>query len=174
MQISCDTSKLEETLKKYHEQAVRKLQGMVQIFSYWVAFEAIDNTPFGDSIVYSKYYNLRSRLEWFMPIEGSAKGGWTISMNQPTRILVPERAETRDAINIKQNADDDSQQYKLGDTVYIMNSVPYMNTPGFTQSRFDSLENGYSAQAPYGVMEPTLHAILGIYSAELHRYYKES
>ena len=64
--------------------------------------------------------------------------------------------------------------YKLGDVVYIMNSVPYVNTPGFTVASFDSLENGYSAQAPYGIMEPTLHAILGIYDSELNKYYEAS
>jgi hypothetical protein len=174
MQVSCDTSKLEQSLKKFHEDAVRKMQGMVQIFSYKVTVEAIDNTPYGDDEVYFKYYNLKSRLKWFLPYRGSAKGGWTISMNTPSRILVPERADSVDAINIKENADNASVTYKLGDVVYIMNSVPYMNTPGFTQSSFDSLENGYSAQAPFGVMEPTLHAILGIYQSDLKSYYEAS
>ena len=174
MQVTCDTSKLEQSLKKFREEAVRKMEGMVQIFAYKVTFEAIENTPYGDSDLYFNYYNLRSRLKWFLPYEGSAKGGWTISMNQPTKILVPERADSREAINIKQNADNDSMLYKLGDTVYIMNSVPYVNTPGFTIASFDSLENGYSAQAPFGIGEPTLHAIYGIYASELNEYYKAS
>lgn len=174
MQISFDTSKLEQSLKKFHDEAIRKMQGMVALFAYKITLEAIDNTPFGDSVTYASYYNMKSRLQWFMPIEGSAKGGWTISMNKPTHIRVPERANGKEATNIKENADVDSLKYKLGDTVYIMNSVPYMNTPGFTSSKFDSLENGYSAQAPYGVMEPTLHAILGIYASSLNEYYRMS
>ena len=174
MQITCDTSKLEQSLKKFHEEAVRKMQGMVALFSYKVTLEAIDNTPFGDSETYAGYYNLKSRLKWFLPYEGSAKGGWTISMNTPTYIRVPERANGREATNIKENADIDSLKYKLGDTVYIMNSVPYVSTPGFTAASFDSLENGYSAQAPYGIMEPTLHAIYGIYASSLDEYYKAS
>lgn len=174
MKIICDTSKLEESLKKAHEEAVRKMQGMVQIFAYKVTVEAIENTPYGDSDLHFNYYNLRSRLKWFLPYEGSAKGGWTITMNNPSKILVPERADSREAINIKQNADTDSMLYKLGDVVYIMNSVPYVNTPGFTVASFDSLENGYSSQAPYGIMEPTLNAILGIYDSELNKYYEAS
>jgi len=174
MRVTCDTSKLEQSLKKFHEEAVRKMEGMVQIFAYKVTVEAIDNTPYGDDVNNFKYYNLRSRLKWFLPYQGSAKGGWTMTMNSPSRILVPERANSVDAINIKENADIASVTYKLGDVVYIVNSVPYMNTPGFTQPPFDSLENGYSAQAPYGVMEPTLHAIYGIYRSELNEYYEAS
>lgn len=174
MQISCDTSKLEQSLKKFHEEAVRKMQGMVQLFAYWITWEAINKTPFGDAVTYAEYYNLDSRLRWFSPKEGSAKGGWTISMNTPSRILVPEKASSREAENIKQNAKEDSLTYKLGDIVYIVNSVPYVNTIGFTQGRFGSLENGYSNQAPDGIMKPTIAEIEGIYQLNLNEYYKAS
>ena len=174
MRITCNFSELEDSLKKFHEEAVRKMEGMVQLFAYKVTLEAIDNTPYGDDITYVKYYNIRQRLKWFMPFQGSAKGGWTISMNQPTHIRVPERANSKEATNIKENADIDSLKYKLGDVVYIMNSVPYVSTPGFTLASFDSLENGYSAQAPFGIMAPTEHAIFGIYASELNEYYRMS
>ncbi len=175
MQISCDTSKLEQSLKKFHDEAVRKLEGMVQIFSYWVTWEAIENTPIGNITESNEWmYNLPSRLRVLPAEVGSAKGGWTISFNGPTRIIFPERATDENAENIKNNADVDSSKYKLGDTVYIMNSVRYVASEGWTLPKFGSLEGGYSSQAPNGIMEPTLHAIYGIYRSDLKSYYEAS
>lgn len=172
--IKCDTSKLEQQLKKFHEEAIKKLEGMVQIFAYKIAWQAIENTPFGDSILNAKYYDLKSRLRWFLPYEGSAKGGWTVTMNIPSSILVPERAADESAENIKTNAEQDAMTYKLGDKVYITNSVPYMATVGFTQGRFGALEKGYSGQAPNGVMQPTKDEIIGVYQLKLDEYYRAS
>lgn len=176
--IYCDTSKLEESLKKFHEEATRKLEGMVKMFSYWVTFEAIENTPIGTLTEGPKgtswLYHLRSRQQILPPEIGAAKGGWVISMNTPTNILFPERATDSNALNIKENADLASESYKLGDVVYIMNSVPYVATEGWSKPSFGSLENGYSSQAPYGIMEPTLHAVMGIYQSNLKQYYEAS
>jgi hypothetical protein len=175
MQITCDTSKLEQSLKKFHEEAVRKMQGMVQKFAYKITQEAIDNTPIGTLTEQNEWmYNLPSRLRVLPPEVGSAKGGWTISFNAPTRIIFPERASDASAQNIKTNAEIASRSYKLGDDVYIMNSVRYVASEGWTLPKFGSLEGGYSEQAPYGIMEPTLHAIYGIYTSELNQYYKAS
>lgn len=175
MQITCDTSKLEQSLKKFHEEAVRKMQGMVQLFAYKVTVEAIDNTPIGTITENNEWmYNIRSRLMVLPPEVGSAKGGWTISFDAPTRIIFPERAQDSGAQNIKDNAQSDSRNYKLGEDVYIMNSVRYVASEGWTLPKFGSLENGYSAQAPNGIMEPTLHAIYGIYASSLDEYYKAS
>lgn len=175
MQITCDTSKLEQSLKKFHEETVRKMQGMVQLFSYWVTWEAIENTPIGTLTEANEWmYNLPSRLRVLPAEVGSAKGGWTISFNGPTRIIFPERATDENALNIKNNADTDSQKYKLGDTVFIMNSVRYVASEGWTLPKFKSLESGYSDQAPNGIMEPTLHAIYGIYRSDLKSYYEAS
>ena len=175
MRVACDTSKLEQSLKKFHEEAVRKMQGMVQLFSYWVTWEAIENTPMGEVTEANQWmYNLPSRLRVLPAEAGSAKGGWTISFNAPTRIIFPERANDENAQNIKSNADTDSEKYKLGDVVYIMNSVRYVASEGWTLPKFGSLENGYSSKAPYGIMEPTLHAVYGIYRSNLKSYYEAS
>lgn len=180
MQLTCDTSKLEQSLKKFHEEAIRKMQGMVQIFAYKVTVEAIENTPFGDDKTYAGLYNNFIRLQTLPAEAGSAKGGWTISFNGPTKIIFPERASDENAVNIKSNADIDSQKYKLGDDVYIMNSVRYVASDGWPYDTYRSgapvrsLESGASDQAPYGIMEPTLHAIYGIYASSLNDYYKAS
>lgn len=173
--ITCDTSKLQADLKKFKEEATRKLEGMVEIFTYNITVEAIDNTPIGSLNESTEWmYNLLSRRRVLPPEPGSAKGGWTISMNGPTRIIFPERADDSNAYNIKSNADTDSSAYKLGDVVYIMNSVRYVATEGWTLPKFGALENGYSSQAPNGIMGPTLDTVMSVYSLDLKKYYEGS
>lgn len=181
--ISCDTSKLEESLKKFHEEATRKLEGMVEIFSYWVTFEAIENTPFGDSDKYAALYQnpiRRSLMRGDNGAAGNAKGGWVIEHNKPYSSWWFMQADNEEAQNVKWAADQRSQNYKLGDTVYITNNVPYVASDGWPYETYKdgspvlSLEGGASKQAPYGIMEPTLNAILGIYEANLKQYYEAS
>lgn len=179
--ISCDTSKLEDELKKFHEEATRKMEGMVQLFSYWVTFEAIENTPFGDDIEYAALYNNRLRLGITKNNKaGHAKGGWVIEMNQPYSSWWFMQADNENAENVKWAADHRSENYKLGDTVYITNNVPYVSADAWPYDTYKngapvrSLESGASSQAPYGIMEPTLHAIMGIYQSDLKKYYEAS
>lgn len=172
MRVTCNTDALLASLKKLEEEVAQKLKTMVETFVYNIAWQAIENTPFGNAEANKRYYYSNLRLKWFMPIEGSAKGGWTVSMNTPTRVLVPLRADSEAAINTKEDADRDSKAYKLGDTVYIMNSVPYVATEGFTSPNFGSLEGGYSRQAPQGIMKPTVDSIINIYQLKLDEYYK--
>jgi len=179
--ISCDTSKLEAELKKFHEEATRKLEGMVERFSYWVTWEAIENTPFGDDIEYAALYNNPARLSITKNAQaGNAKGGWVIEMNKPYSSWWFMQADNENAENVKWAADHRSTNYKIGDTVYITNNVPYVSADGWPYDTYKngaqvrSLESGASAQAPFGIMEPTLNAILGIYQSDLKKYYEES
>lgn len=179
--ISCDTSKLEAELKKFHEEAVRKLEGMVELFSYWVTFEAIENTPFGDDASYARLYNNPARLAITKNAKaGNAKGGWAIEMNKPYSSSWFMQADNEVADNVKWAADQRSQNYKLGDVVYITNNVPYVSIDGWPYDTYKngsavrSLESGASTQAPFGIMEPTLHAVMGIYQSDLKKYYEAS
>lgn len=179
--ISCDTSKLEAELKKFHEEAVRKLEGMVELFSYWVTFEAIENTPFGDDVEYAALYNNPARMSIAKNAKaGNAKGGWVIEHNKPYSSWWFMQADNENAENVKWAAEHRSANYKLGDTVYITNNVPYVSADGWPYETYRngspvlSLEGGASKQAPYGIMEPTLHAIMGIYQSDLKKYYEAS
>lgn len=179
--ISCDTSKLEAELKKFHEEATRKLEGMVEKFSYWVTWEAIENTPFGDDVEYAALYNNPARLSITKNAQaGNAKGGWVIEMNKPYSSWWFMQADNENAENVKWAADHRSTNYKIGDTVYITNNVPYVSADGWPYDTYKngspvkSLESGASTQAPFGIMEPTLNAILGIYQSDLKKYYEES
>lgn len=179
--ITCDTSKLEADLKKFHEEAVRKLEGMVEIFSYWVTFEAIENTPFGDDVAYSALYQNPARLSILKNAKaGHAKGGWVIEHNKPYSSNWFMQADNENADNVKWAAENRSSNYKIGDTIYITNNVPYVVSDGWPYESYKngspvrSLESGASSQAPYGIMEPTLNAILGVYEADLQKYYEVS
>lgn len=172
MKVTCNIDAVLDSIKQLEKEITRKLEGMVQIFAYNIAWQAIENTPYGNAVQYAGYYNSIARLKWFMPIEGSAKGGWTVTMETPSRVLVPLRADSENATNTKDDAERDANKYKLGDTVYIMNSVPYVATAGFTAPKFGSLEGGYSDQAPQGIMKPTLDSIIGVYQLKLNEYYK--
>jgi hypothetical protein len=163
MQVSCDTSKLEENLKKFHEDAVRKMQGMVQKFSHIVAWTAIDNTPLGDSLKWEDLYQKRYNEIGLEPIEGFAKGSWRVSMDGTLEMqtLYGQDSDEMAASLIKQ----DLNQYKLGETVMISNFGPYIVEleKNFTR---------YNKQQP--IMQPTLESIYRTYQLSLDDYYKAS
>jgi hypothetical protein len=163
MQVSCDTSKLEENLKKFHEEAVRKMQGMVQKFSHIVAWTAIDNTPIGDSLKWEDLYQKRYDEIGLEPIEGFAKGSWRVSMDGTLEMqtLYGQDSDEMAASLIKQ----DLNQYKLGETVMISNFGPYIVEleKNFTR---------YNKQQP--IMQPTLESIYRTYQLSLDDYYKAS
>ena len=180
--ISCDTSKLEAELKKFHEEAVRKLEGMVEIFSYKIAFQAIENTPFGDSDAYSSLYRNKIRLDLVHQDAdaGRAKGGWVIQMNKPYTSWWFMKADSELASNVKWANDARSENYKIGDTVYITNNVPYVATDAWPYPTYRngqpvmSLESGASQQAPQGIMQPTLNEIMGVNQLQLNQFYEAS
>lgn len=163
MQVTCDTSKLEESLKKFHEEAVRKLGGMVQKFSHIVALTAIDNTPIGDSVKYESLYKLRQQNIGLEPIEGFAKGSWRVSMDGTLEMqtLYGQDSDEMAASIIKQ----DLNQYKLGETVMISNFGPYI---------VDLEKNfmDYNKQRP--IISPTMESVYRTYQLSLDDYYKAS
>lgn len=163
MQVTCDTSKLEESLKKFHEEAVRKLGGMVQKFSHIVALTAIDNTPIGDSVKYEALYKLRQENIGLEPIEGFAKGSWRVSMDGTLEMqtLYGQDSDEMAASIIKQ----DLNQYKLGETIMISNFGPYIVD---LEKNFKD----YNKQRP--IIAPTMESVYRTYQLSLDDYYKAS
>ena len=163
MKISCDTSKLEQSLKKFHEEAVRKMQGMVQRFSYMIAWTAIDNTPLGDSIKWLDYYLARQKSMGLEPIEGFAKGSWRVSMDGTLEMqtLYGENSDEMAASIIKS----DLEAYKLGETVMISNFGPYI-------IQLEKNYNKYNKHQP--IMKPTIDSVMRTYQLSLDDYYKRS
>lgn len=163
MRITCDTSQLEQSLKKFHEEAVRKMEGMVRKFSYIVAWTAIDNTPLGDSVKWEALYLLRQKNIGLEPIEGFAKGSWRVSTDGTLEMQTLYGQDSDEmAASLIQS---DLMTYKLGETVMISNFGPYIL----------ELENNftrYNKQQP--IVQPTMESVYRTYQLSLDDYYKAS
>lgn len=161
--IKCDTSELEKSLMEFHEQAVKKMQGMVKIFSYMVSLTAIDNTPLGDSIKFETLYLSRQASLGLEPIEGFAKGSWRVSLDDSIEMQTlygQNSGEMAESI-IKSDLD----AYKIGETVMISNYGPYIM----------QLENHYSRYNKHQpIMQPTVDSVMRTYSLNLVDYYEKS
>lgn len=159
--IKCDTSKLEEQLKKFHETSVKKLEGMVRKFAYWVTVSATNYTPLGDSQRFADLYALRQERYNLKPEEGFAKGSWQISLDGTLNIQ--ELYGPRSGSNAVDAAIINLMNYNLGESVIIGNTGPYIM----------KLENNYSPKTfGNGIMAPTLRDITSIYSLDLDSYYR--
>jgi hypothetical protein len=163
MQISVNTSALEKSLKDFHEEATRKMQGMVEKFSYIVAVTAIDNTPIGDSVKWEDLYLRRQQLIGLEPIEGFAKGSWRVSTDGTLEMqaLYGDSSDDMASSLIKSDLND----YKLGETIMISNFGPYIIE---LEKNFDR----YNKNQP--IMQPTLDSVMRTYQLHLDDYYKES
>lgn len=156
MKIKADTTALEMSLMKAAGSIALKLKGMVQGFSYEFTLKAIENTPLGDSDTYADLYRLRQQRYGLEPVEGFAQGSWQVDFDKQLtaqELYSGSAAGSAAKINL--------MNYNLGQTVYIGNTGPYIR----------ALENGYSDQAPDGMMKPTLEQVQAAYKIELKRYY---
>jgi hypothetical protein len=161
--ISCDTKPLEQSLKKFHEEAVKKMEGMVRKFSYIVSWTAMDNTPLGDSVKYESLYEYRYRTIGLEPIEGFAKGSWRVSMDGSVAMqeLYGVNSDEMAASLIQA----DLISYKIGETVLISNTGPYIL----------ELENNYTKyNKNQPIVQPTLESIYRTYQLNLVDYYEKS
>lgn len=163
MQITCDTSQLEQSLKKFHEEAVRKMEGMVRKFSHIVAWTAIDNTPLGDSVRWEPLYLLRQKNIGLEPIEGFARGSWRVSTDGTLEMQTLYGQDSDEmAASLIQS---DLMTYKLGETVMISNFGPYILE---LEKNFDR----YNKQQP--IIAPTMESVYRTYQLSLDDYYKAS
>jgi hypothetical protein len=153
--ISADVSKTLESLKKAHAEIVRRMENMVRGFAYEFAMTAISNTPLGDDIKYESLYKARTYLQ---PEAGFAQGSWQVSYTGSLQMQdVYSGSEALSIVKSKM------QSYKLGQSFTIGNTGPYINM----------LENGYSDQAPTGIVRPTVDQVMNAYKINLLRYYKQ-
>lgn len=159
--IKADTTALEMSLMKAAGSIALRLKEMVKGFSYEFTVSAIENTPLGDARPESEGGNLSRYLQRYRdtglsPIEGFAQGSWQIDFDPNFMQLDNYSGEIA-----AKAAKISLMNYNLGNTVYIGNTGPYIRL----------LENGYSDQAPEGIMKPTLDQILSAYKIDLKRYY---
>lgn len=181
VQIKVSTDVLLKQLQEYKLQVQRKLTGMVELFSYNITLEAINNTPYGSFVnkdtgeINSLYFiPARSSEYHLQPEPGHAKGGWILSFGSSSKYKLGVIANSENADNVKVSAENSAKDYKLGETVYITNNIPYVANSGIVMPNFGSLENGYSLQAPSGISGPTINSIMNVYAQNLKEYYDMS
>ncbi len=179
MRVTSNTEELINSLIKKREEVEKKLTGMVQKFIYHIGSAAIDNTPFGSLVnqetgEINMLYQLPSRLRTFpLGIPGQAKGGWLLFQDNPHSYQYGS-VSTKDGTAPKLAIELNAKDYILGQTLYLMNNVPYVATAGWTNGKFGSLEGGYSKFAPTGIKGPTIIDIQRIYNGDLKSFYAAS
>lgn len=169
--IKADVSQLQKSLEEAKKLIKARLENMVKEFVYESSVKFIDNTPYGDAVANERYYNMESRLEYLSPVQGTAKAGWEVGFNESNSNPFPSPASSEEALDVKQKIAAKVKTYQLGDTVYLTNAVPYVANTGWTLPNFGSLEGGYSAQAPQGIMKPSTTEVLSLYNSDLQRLY---
>lgn len=153
----------------------RRMKNMVAGFAYEVTLAASEQTPIGslsDLMAglsgqgskaqrnYAFAYKRRQRGYGIETDVGFHKGAWFYS-EQPSAPFDPRIRSGLDAANDAYG--DASTQYQIGDDFYIVSSGP----------GFEALNNGYSDQAPDGIVAPALNTILKTYQINLQKYYQE-
>lgn len=154
--VTADVSKLIEDLKKFHLDAIQRMENMVRSFAYEFAVTAISNTPLGDEK--GQYAELYRRRTYLQPIAGFAQGSWQVSFSGSLQEQdIYSGTESAKAVESKMQA------YKLGQSFTIGNTGPYIN----------KLENGHSDQFPNGITRPTIDQVMNTYKINLVRYYQQ-
>lgn len=159
--LNIEVSALLEELTNYQKEVDRKLGNMVKGFAYIISKTAIENTPLGNAEEFFKLYEYRQRRIGLQPTEGFARGSWQVSSSGEFSIqqIYTVNSGSSALALIKTNLSD----YKLGQTIYIGNKGYYIR----------ALENGYSDQAPMGIMKPTIDQIMSSYMIDLKRLYDQ-
>lgn len=172
MKIKSNIKELIQQFDTTKKEIDTGLVNMVKGFTYAITVEAIEQTPYGDPIRYAELYDLESRLIAVPDVgAGFAKGGWILSAGEPYYEAFNIKADGPSANNVKADARNNLNYYALGDTVYITNAVPYVVRPGFTLLTFGALNQGYSDDAPDGIMQPTVDTIMSVFRMNLKNYY---
>lgn len=165
--IKLETSKLIAQLELLKKQIEVKLENMVREFSYHITEQAVMNTPLGDSTTNWDWYLKRIEDKgWqsygLLPEEGFAQGSWqVITSRGAVSLKLVENYGNNSWQAALSTAKSSLAGYKLGNQVIIGNKGPYIR----------NLENGYSDQAPDGIVKPTLQMVQAVFATELKVYY---
>ena len=170
--VSFDIEALERSMNALVEEAERKMRGMVQKFSYRVMITVTSRTPMGDSDKNAQYYLDRVMRNPYgglrlQPLEGFARGSWQATPDSDGVINtdIQEYYGKESGDYALMASERSMSAYKLGQTVFLTNTGPYINL----------LEKNYSDQTMgQGIMQPTLDQVTGAIQAELDDFYHKS
>lgn len=174
--ITSNVDALAAQLEDLHKETIRKLERMVEEFVDAVGSDAVDNTPLGDlnkvtknGVPHSVLYKARLRAYGWPAEPGLAKGNWYADSGESTYFSFDRNAIDPTG-SISKSRMSELPSYKLGQTVWIVNTTPYVYKDGVMSGR--SLESGYSNQASDGIIEPTLDYIMNVYQYKFDTVYK--
>ena len=174
--VSFDIEALEKSLDAVIKEAERKMQGMVQKFTMRMSLSAISHTPMGDSDTYASLYLARVMNNPYgslklSPIEGFAQGSWQATPDSDGVIDTSiQEFYGKDSGNFALNSIERSMSYyKLGQTVFISNTGPYINALEHPNPK--AKRDQTHGQ---GIMQPTLGMVYSAIQAELDDYYHKS
>lgn len=161
--LTVDVKALDKQFLELTKKIKNRLENMVKGFSYTVVIQATGKTPIGDDIKWANLYEYRQERTGLNPIKGLAKGGWYVDLDGVMNLqLIYGENSDQGALDSAKSV---LVNYKLGDTIMVANSVPYI---GY-------LEDNYSKQTMgRGIMKPTEDAIYRVMSGRLHTYYKDT
>ena len=152
---------ISKQLEEFSKEVERKMKSMVEQFAVDIVEAGTANTPLGDSEKFARYYQARLTNGSGLPDEeGVARGAWVVGLNGQIGFTAISGKNT-DAEAIAE-AKMDMNAYKLGQDFVIGNAAPYIG----------DLEDGYSDQAPNGIMQPTINQIETAIQSNLKQYYE--
>lgn len=151
MITASNTDELVKQLEEYSKEVERKLKGMVHDFAVEVLESASNNTRLGDAEKYAAWYERRRKATGWKAEEGMAQGGWVIALDGTPAFV------QRYGVDSTAEAVDDAMQeadaYKLGQSFVIGNAVPYVG------------------QFALEIKNPTIDQITTVIESDLKRYY---
>lgn len=134
MKVKVNTKQLSKSLREYKTKLeiafVRAVQGTVAELLDTI----LEANPVGDAAKYQKFYISRNAHSGYAVKEGLSSGSWIVEYNNVTpdrEVSYGQREASRLRFEAGKNA------FKLGDTIYIHNSVDYIASipadpyPGF-------------------------------------------
>lgn len=161
--ITTNADKVAKSLEEIQKQIKAKLEGMTKEFCYSVISKAANKTPLGNADYYEDFYHQRWLATGLWPMEGVARSGWDVAIN--SHISEKEGYGRNTAEEAIAEGWLELQSFELGDVVLVGNKRDYV-------VRY--LNKGSSAQAPQGIMRPTIQDIENTYRADLQRMYEHS
>lgn len=161
--IGVDVSSFKASLIKYRQQTREKMKDTVwEVMRIW-ADQVISLTPYGNtnSTQNKARYDSRQNLYGWDAKAGLLMGNWNIKLNDSSANFSGSSFSSPDGSILSAQLATKGDRFELGDMVYLSNATPYLVRSGINAG--GSIEQGYSAQAPDGLKDPLLQAIMALH-----------